>query len=370
MKLKLKPWINDLPGYVAGRTIEEIKNKFKLREVYKMASNENILGPCSQVREYLKGSLDDINYYPDSDAANIREAIASKYGIEAGNIIMGNGTDQIIEMICDCFIREGDNIVNADPNFIIYEKAALKCGGHAIKVALKKEDFSQDARKIVNAVNERTRIIFLASPHNPTGTILNENDLIFILNNTPDEVLAVIDEAYYEYLEDSFRTDTIKYIKKYSNLISLRTFSKIYGLAGLRIGYGIADSELIASLNKIRLPFNTSLIAQKAAAAAIENDHYIEIVRKEIIDEKNKFYRFLDSTGIEYIKSHANFILIRTGGKSAGIVQKLLESGFIVRPGTNLGFEDYIRVTISVPDVNEKFIKKFSEILNYFYGSK
>jgi histidinol-phosphate aminotransferase len=366
MKLKLKPWINDLPGYVAGRTIEEIKKEFKLNEVYKMASNENILGPCSQVSQYLKDNLNDINYYPDSDAANIREAIASKYGIESGNVIMGNGTDQIIEMICDCFIREGDNIVNADPNFIIYEKAALKCGGQALKVALKKEGFSQDAKAIVNAVDDRTRIIFLASPHNPTGTILTENDLIFILNNTPDDVLMVIDEAYYEYLEDSFRIDTIKYIKEYPNLISLRTFSKIYGLAGLRIGYGIADPELIASLNKIRLPFNTSLIAQKAAAVAIENDQYIEDIRRGIADEKNKFYRFLDGANMEYIKSHANFILIRTGSKSADIVKKLLESGFIVRPGANLGFIEYIRVTISVPDVNEKFIKKFSEILNCF----
>lgn len=370
MKLKLKPWINSLPVYVAGRTIEEIKNEFKLSEVHKMASNENILGPCSQVRQYIKENLDDINYYPDSDAAGVRQAIASKYGIEAGNIIMGNGTDQIIEMICDCFIREGDNIVNADPNFIIYEKAALKCGGHALKVALKKEDFSQDGQAIVKAVNDRTRIVFLASPHNPTGTIICENDLVFILKNTPDEVLVVIDEAYYEYLEDSLRTDTIKYIKEYPNLVSLRTFSKIYGLAGLRIGYGIANNELIGALNKIRLPFNTSLIAQKAAAAAIENDWYVERIRKDINDEKDKFYRFLDSANIEYVKSYANFILIKTGSKSADIVRSLLESGFIVRPGANLGFDEYIRVTVSVPDVNEKFIKKFSEIFNYFYGKK
>jgi len=370
MKLKLKPWINSLPGYVAGRTIEEIKKEFKLNEVHKMASNENILGPCSQVRKYIKENLDDINYYPDSDAAAVREAIASKCGIEAGNIIMGNGTDQIIEMICDCFIMEGDNIVNADPNFIIYEKAALKCGGQAVKVALKKEDFSQDGQKIVKAVNDRTRIVFLASPHNPTGTIICEKDLVFILQNIPDDVLIVIDEAYYEYLEDSFRPDTIKYIKEYPNLVSLRTFSKIYGLAGLRIGYGIADKNIIDALNKIRLPFNTSLIAQKAAATAIENDWYIERIRDSINEEKDKFYRFLDSAKIEYIKSYANFILIKTGSKSAGIVKGLLESGFIVRPGANLGFNEYIRVTVSVPDVNEKFIKKFSEIYNYFYGKK
>jgi len=370
MKMKLKPWINELPVYIAGRTIEEIKNKFNLTEVYKMASNENIYGPCSQVMEYIKDNLDDINYYPDSDALVIRQAIASKYKIEAGNIIMGNGTDQIIEMICDCFIGEGDNIVNADPNFIIYEKAAAKCGGRAVKVALKKDDCSQDAEGIVNAVDGRTRIIFLASPHNPTGTVLEENDLVFILENTPEEALIVLDEAYYEYLEDRYRIDTIKYIKKFPNLLTLRTFSKIYGLAGLRIGYGIAGMELINSLNKIRLPFNTSLIAQKAAAKAIENDWYVETVRNGIEEEKNKFYCFLESEKIKYVKSYANFILINTGQSSAGIVQELLKSGFIVRPGANLGFDEYIRVTISTPAVNDKFMNRFSAIFRDFYGGK
>ena len=362
MKLKLKPWIDSLPEYIAGKTIDEIRKKYNLKKVYKMASNENIVGPCIKVKQYIKKNLEDINYYPDSEAVEIRQKIADKFNVLCDNVIMGNGTDQIIEMLCDCFIDRKDNIVTSSPNFLIYEKATLKNGGDVIKVPLKEKVLKQDIEKILNSINKKTKIVFLTSPHNPTGTIIEADELKLIIKNTPRDVIIAIDEAYYEYIEEKDRIDTVSLVRENLNLLTLRTFSKIYGLAGLRIGYAIACQEIISALNKIRLPFNTTLISQRAAVIALENDWYIEKIRQDINIEKRKFYDAFDELGIDYIKSYANFILVKIGIKSRIIIEKLLESSFIVRPGENLGVPGYIRITISTSKINEKFLKKFKEI--------
>jgi histidinol-phosphate aminotransferase len=360
MKIRFKPWIAGLPEYVAGKTMEEIKKEFNLSEVYKLASNENIMGPSPEVRDLIENYKYDLNYYPDSDCTAIRAGIARKLDLIPGNIIIGGGTDQIIEMICDCIIDRQDNIVIADPNFLIYEKATLKCGGSVIKVPLR--DFRQDVAGIISAVNENTKIVFIASPHNPTGTIISKDEFEKLISAISKETLFVIDEAYYDYLVDKDRIGTIDYLKDYSNLMILRTFSKIYGLAGLRVGYGIADPYIISGLNKIRLPFNVSSIGQKAALVALENESYIEKVRDDVIREKEKFYSVLDEAGIGHIRSYANFILIKTGDAELEIVQELLKNGFIVRPGINLGVPGYIRVTISLPAINDRFLEKFTGI--------
>jgi len=360
-KVKFKPWIQDLPEYVAGRTIDEIKKAYNLSVVYKLASNENIFGPCKEVKEFLrKNAADDINYYPDSEYRDLKKALASKLDTSPQNIIIGSGTDQIIEMICDGFISKGDNIVIADPNFVIYEKATLKCGGSAIKVPLK--EFRQDVGGIVSAVDSNTRIVFIANPHNPTGTNITKQEFKYLTDKISGEILIVVDEAYYEYLSPAERIDTLKFLVKKDNVISLRTFSKAYGLAGLRIGYGIANSEIISDLEKIRLPFNVNSIADKAALVALENDWYIEEIRNIVLKEKEKYYDIFKRYGIDCIESHANFILINCGDFSSKVVEDLLRKGFIVRPGENLGVRGYIRVTISTPEINDKFLDTFIKI--------
>ena len=366
MKTSLKPWINDLPEYVAGRTIEEIKRKYGLTEVYKLASNENLFGPAGKVKETLKESIDSINYYPDSDAYEIRTAIADKFNISKDNIIMGDGTDQVIEMICDCFIDRQDNIVTGDPNFLIYEKSALISGGSAKKIPLL-NDFSQDIKSILKAADSNTKAIFIASPHNPSGTIISKDDFEYLLENAGKNILIVMDEAYYEYMPPQKQFDTVSYVSANPNLIVLRTFSKIYGLAGLRIGYGIADPEIITGLNKIRLPFNVSSLAQKAACAALADQGYILKVRDIILNEKEKFYLAFKEAGIEYVESFANFILIKTGEKSGAIAEELLKNGFIVRPGANLGIEGYTRVSFGTPQIDDKFLKTFIGIYKKSY---
>lgn len=366
MPVKFKPWLKQLPEYIAGRTIEEIKKEYNLKNVYKMASNENIFGSCQQVKDFINSSAEDINYYPDSDCREIRGKIASVSDISPENVIMGNGTDQIIEMICDCFVNKDENIVIADPTFLIYEKTALKCGGKVTKIPLK--DFRQDISKMTDSVDGNTRVIFFTNPHNPSGTHITKAEFEIIVGKISDDVMVVMDEAYYEYLPEDDRIDTIAYTGRYSNLMTLRTFSKAYGLAGLRIGYGIADSEIISCLNKIRLPFNVSSIAQKAAVIALDNREYIIDIREKILKEKEKFYSVFDAEGIGFIKSYSNFILVRSGDSSGEIIEELLKKGFIVRPGENLGIPGYIRVTISIPQINDMFLNTFTAIYKNHYN--
>jgi histidinol-phosphate aminotransferase len=365
MSIKIKEWISRMPEYIPGKTIEEIKKEYNLEKVYKLASNENLYGPNPKVLEEICKNLDDIKYYPDSECREIRQKLAEKYNVDRDTIIMGNGTDQIIEMICDSFIEPGEDVVIADPTFLIYEKSAMKCSGTVIKVPLKK--LRQDAEMLVGAINKETKILFLTNPHNPTGTNINQKEFDYIVENIKENVLLVVDEAYCEYVPEQERINTIEYLSKYNNLIILRTFSKIYGLAGLRIGYGISDSLIISALNKVRLPFNVNSIAQKAAAAALDNESCINEIRENIDKERNRFYDILNKNGIDFIKSYTNFILINSGENSDVVVEELLKNGFIVRPGKNLGVPGYIRVTIALPEINEKFLSVFIKIFNNLY---
>ena len=363
--MKIKEWISKMPEYIPGRTIEEIKKEYSLEEVYKLASNENLFGPHPDVIKRICENLGNIKYYPDGECREIRERLAVKYDIDKGSIIVGNGTDQIIEMICDSFVEPGENVVIADPTFLIYEKSVLKRSGIVIKVPLK--DFRQDVEKMVYSVSDATKILFLTNPHNPTGTNINRSELDFVMENAGENLLIVLDEAYCEYMTGKDKIDTIGYLSKYKNLVILRTFSKIYGLAGLRIGYGISGNSIISVLNKVMLPFNVNSVAQKAAVAALENESYVNEIKARIEDEKKYFYDVLVKNGIDFVRSYSNFILINSGENSDILVEELLKKGFIVRPGKNLGISGYIRVTIASPDVNKKFLTAFVKIFNNLY---
>jgi histidinol-phosphate aminotransferase len=365
MGIEIKKWISDMPEYIPGKTIEEIKKEYNLKEVNKLASNENLFGPHSGVIKEIRKSLNDIKYYPDGGSWDIRQRLGEKYNINIDSIIMGNGTDQIIEMICDSFIEPGENVITPDPTFLIYEKSALKRNGAVVRVPLK--EYRQDIEKIVSSINGKTRIVFITNPHNPTGTNITRQEFDYMIKNIKSNVLLVIDEAYGEYMSDDERVDTVRYILRHENLIILRTFSKIFGLAGLRIGYGISSPSIISALNKIRLPFNVNSVAQKAAARALDSGSYSDKIRDIVREEKNKYYRVLSKNKIGFIKSYANFILIDAGKNCDIIVEELLKAGFIVRPGKNLGIPGYIRVTIALPEINKKFLAVFIKIFNRTY---
>ncbi|MBN2073577.1 MAG: histidinol-phosphate transaminase [Actinobacteria bacterium] len=362
MKIKVNKFVSRLPEYVPGRTIEEIKKKYGLDTVYKMASNENLYGPHPEVIRKIAGDLKKINYYPDSNFVQLREKLSLKHGVPPDMIVAGNGTDQVIELICDAFLETGENAVIADPTFLIYEKYVIKSGGSVIKVPLFSDNLCQDIGGMLGAVNERTRLIFVTIPHNPSGTGITQDEFDYLAANLPERILLVVDEAYHEYVPPEEKIKTIDYITSKDNIITLRTFSKVYGLAGLRIGYGIANKEVIDVLDRVRLPFNVNSIAQKAAVIALENEDYVERIRADIEKEKQKFYGFLDEINVGYIRSHTNFILIKVGRDSKYTVEELLKKGFIVRPGENLGIPGYIRVTMATPGINKNFLDVFMGI--------
>jgi len=365
MSLKIKKWIAGLPEYVAGRTIEEIKEEYGINQVYKMASNENLFGLPEGLAEKIKADIENIYYYPDAGCTMIIDKLAEFYSLSPDEIIIGSGSDQIIEMICDSFVGPGDNIVIADPTFPIYEKSALKCGAETIKIP--QADFRQDIKKMVDAVNEKTSILFLTNPQNPTGTNITGEEFQMVMDNAASDVLVVMDEAYYEYCPEEERVETIDHIDGRANLMLLRTFSKAYGLAGLRIGYGLGSKEAIAALNKVRLPFNVNSIAQRAAVYALDYQDYIKSMSEAISKQKEIYYNVLDGAGINYVSSYTNFLLIDAGAKSREIVEGLLKKGFIVRPGENLGYPGYIRVTIATDEINKLFLEAFTGLYGDTY---
>lgn len=362
--MEIRKCLQDIPEYIPGRTLEEIKKKYGLREVYKLASNENMEGPHKAVVDAICREAAKVNYYPDANCTLLREKLAQLLNTDEDNLIIGNGTDQVIEMLCDCYVENSSNVVVADPTFLIYEKAALKCGGEVRKIPL--SQFRQDIKNMVSAVDSHTKILFLTSPHNPTGTAISQKDFEYVLERLQGQALVVLDEAYVEYVSPEADVNSLSYLNKFSNLVILRTFSKIFALAGLRVGYGAADKRIIKDLNRIRLPFNVNSLAQAAALAALNHRQEIESSVKQIQQEKKKFYSRLDEHNIRYIDSQANFFIIETGKYTNQIIEELLRQGFIVRPGCNLGIDGFIRVTISLPPINDKFLENFIKIYHQY----
>lgn len=363
-KIKIKPWIANLPDYIPGGTIEDIKEKYSLKEVYKLASNENIFGPSPKVIDYFKKGLSDINYYPDSYCRQLRKKLSLKLDVTEDSIIFGNGTDQIIEMVCDAILEKGKNIVIPHPTFLTYEKSAMKNGAEVLRVQL--SDFRQDIKGIVQKADENTAIIFLTSPHNPTGTIITSEEIEYILLNVSNDILIVLDEAYIEFMPDKYKLNSIEYLKKHDNLLLLRTFSKIYGIAGLRIGYGIGNEEVISNIAKLMQPFVVNSIAQIAAIISLDDDENINKNIKVIISEREKFCKKLEKEKIDFVESYSNFLLIKTGKRSSEFTEELMKSGFMVRNGEFLGFPDFIRVSFSLPEINKSFIDLFVRLYKKF----
>jgi len=355
--IKIKPWISSLPEYIPGGTVEEVKEKYGLKEVYKLASNENIYGPSPKVIEYFKKGFPDIKYYPDSYCRQLRKKLCRKLSVSGDSIIFGNGTDQIIEMICDAILCRSSNVIIPDPTFLTYEKSALKNESEVIKIPL--NNYRQDIRSIIKSINKNTAVIFLTSPHNPTGTIITKEEIEYALDNIRKDILVVLDEAYVEFVPEKYKIDSLKYIKQYDNLLVLRTFSKIYGIAGLRIGYGIGNSEVISNITKLMQPFVVNSIAQIAAMLSLEDEDNINRNIKTIISEREIFSKRLRQERIPFIESYANFVLIKAGSRSVEIVEELMKKGFMVRGGEFLGFPGCIRISISLPEVNKMFTELF-----------
>ena len=352
--LKIKP-------YVPGKPIEEVQRDLGLKDVVKLASNENPYGPSPAIFKAMVHAAKTVNRYPDSSCYYLREELAKRLGVRKDQLIFGNGSDEIIILTVRAFAGVGYEIVVAYPSFLIYEIASQVCGARIRRVPLK--NFRYDLEGMAKAVNKRTKIVFIGNPDNPASTYIPQKDLVRFLKKVPRRVLVFVDEAYFEYVTNKDYADTIKLLKRFKNVIVTRTFSKMYGLAGLRIGYGIADEQVTNALNRIREPFNINSIAQAAALACLKDKAYYRKLAGKIQRQKECLIRSIKKMGLPYVESYTNFILIDTKRDSKKISLELMKKGIIVRDMKSWGFRTFIRVTVGKANENKRFINALGEIL-------
>ncbi|GGH24416.1 histidinol-phosphate transaminase [Paenibacillus segetis] len=356
-----KPQIVNLPVYQPGKPIEEVKRELGLDEVIKLASNENPYGCSPQVRAAIEAEFAQISLYPDGSAAELTEVLAGHLGVNRDQIIFGCGSDEIIALITRAFFVPGDETIMAYQTFSVYKSNADIEGAISIEVPLR--DGTHDLDAMRSEITDKTKIIWICNPNNPTGTIVSDNALTTFLDSVPEGVLVVLDEAYAEFVTDDTYTDGISLLSKYPNVIVLRTFSKIYGLASLRIGYGVGQPEIIQLINRVREPFNTTRIAQAAGKAAIADGEFIADCRAKNRNGIEYLYEQFDQLGLSYFPAHGNFILVDVQTSATNLFQELLQLGIIVRAGFSK-YPNYIRVSVGTADQNAKFIAALKQVLN------
>jgi len=353
-------WLNDLVSYVPGKPIEDVARELGLEpsQIVKLASNENPLGPSPLAVKAMQEALLKAHYYPDGGGYHLRIGIAEKYRLSIDNVILGTGSNEIIEFLGHAFLKPGDNIVTAEHAFVVYKILAKLFGADTIGVS--DPNLTHDLPAMAAAINDRTKIVYIANPNNPTGTMVSEEELDRFIDRVPKNVVIALDEAYYEFLPNP--PNTLKYFRNHPNVIVLRTFSKIQGLAGLRIGYGLAHEDFIRLLQKTRQPFNVNSIAQAGALAGLRDDEYQAKTRAIVRQGREFLETEFGKRKLEYVPSVANFILVKVGnGKE--VFQKLLRRGMIVRAMDEYKLPDWIRVTVGTPDQNQRFLSDLDHVL-------
>lgn len=362
MALQVHPDIQSLNPYVPGKPIDELQRELGLTRVIKLASNENPLGPSPKAVAALGGAQHLLHRYPDGGAYQLRQAIADRWKVAGGQVILGNGSDEILGLLARTFLTPGDEAVMADQTFVIYKMEVTAVHGKPVVVPL--ADWTHDLESMGRAITPRTRLLFLCNPNNPTGTIVSAEAVDRLMANVPDDVIVVFDEAYFEYVRSPHFPDAMAYVKQGRNAIVLRTFSKIYGLAGLRIGYGISTPEIIDFLNRVRPPFNANSLAQKAALAALGDDEHVAKSRAVNETGMEQVGQGLRQLGLTPIPSEANFLYVDVKRDGRPVFDALLREGIIVRhiEGT------MIRVTIGQPDENTAFLQALKKVLGIREG--
>jgi histidinol-phosphate aminotransferase len=350
-----------LEMYVAGKPISEVKRELGLSEVIKLASNENPLGCSPKVKIALQETIEDACLYPDASNYELKLEIAKDLGVKTTQVFCGTGSDLLIRVICSTLLNPGDESIMAEVTFTRYDAATKLMGGKSIIVPMK--NYGLDIDSMVSCINKKTKLIWLCNPNNPTGTIFKKHELERIINNIPENVFVIMDEAYIEYVTDEDYPDSLKLLSKYPNIIILRTFSKAYGLAGLRCGYGIANENIVRYFNTVVGPFDINLFAQKAAVAALNDKEYLKLVHETNKLGKNYLYAEFKSIGLEYIETNSNFIMVNLRLDDKVIFNELLKKGIIVRPGYLLGMPGWLRVTIGTMEQNKTFVKALINIL-------
>jgi len=354
------PSVETLVPYEGGKPIEELARELGVTSAIKLASNENPLGPSPKALEAARARIGEVHLYPDGAAYRLREAIAAHHGIDMGEVIQGNGSNELLDLIVRTFARPEHHIVFAEPAFVVYRIAALS-GGIPF-TAVPTRDLTHDLEAMAAAVRPNTRVLFVANPNNPTGTHVGRSAVERLLREVPPEVVIVMDEAYIEYADAPDFPDSLKLRGLRERLLVTRTFSKIYGLAGLRVGYAVGPARLVDYMNRVRAPFNVSGVAQAAAIAALSDTEHLENSRSHNLRERERLTRELTRLGLRVAPSHANFVLADVGRPARPVYDALLRRGVIVRPFGNLPTS--LRITVGTSSENSRFLESLAEVLS------
>lgn len=361
MTIRFRQEILAIEPYSPGKPIEEVKQEYGLTDVIKLASNENPLGPGPLAVSALQKAAGDAHLYPDGSCSRLREALGKKLAVSPSQLIVGNGSDELLKLAAEVFLGPSDSVVMADPTFSEYQFAARLMGASVRRVPLK--DFRHDLPAMAKAVDESTRMVFVCNPNNPTGTIVTHGELKAFLESVPAGVVVVLDEAYVEYVQDDGFPRALDLIGDYPNLLITRTFSKLHGLAGLRVGYGIAQPELISLLQRVREPFNVNALGQAAAVAALRDfEHAAQSVQ---VNESGKsfLYDLFTSLDLTYVRTNTNFVLVDVRRDSKEVFQRLLIKGVIIRSTHSFGLPTYLRVTVGTDGQNRRLAVALREVL-------
>ena len=362
-KLKTRACLELIKPYVPGKPVEEVERELGLKNVIKLASNENPLGPSPKAVEALQRSLSRLSYYPDGNCYYLKEALAEKLSLDPEQLIIGNGSDEILSLITRAYVNPGDQSLSASPSFSEYDFAMRVLGGEPRTVPLRGDNFAYDLQSMAESLGERTRLIFICSPNNPTGSVTDAAALDRFIMGLPGDILTVLDQAYYEY-SDQFGADSgLEYVRAGRPVIVLRTFSKIYGLAGLRVGYGAAPANIAADLNRVREPFNVNSVAQTAALAALEDEEHLQRSRALAAEGRAQLGVGLRKLGLEPVPTQANFYFVDVKFDSRRVFQELMQRGVIVRTGDIFGHPTFIRVTFGTAEQNRLFLEALAEVL-------
>jgi len=360
--LNINPALKQLPVYQPGRPIEEVARELNLpaASIIKLASNENPFGPSPLAIAALQKSLAGLSLYPDGNAFYLKNKLAAKLGLEPGYLVLGNGSNEIIEFLGHAFLRPGVDVVVSQYCFAIYPIITKLFGANLITVPA--VNYGHDLPAMLRAITPQTALVFVANPNNPTGTFATREEVIHFVNQVPDHVMLVLDEAYIEFLEDPLDLAPLVHTGARKNLVLMRTFSKIYGLAGLRVGYGIAHPELISALEKIRQPFNINLPAQIAALAALDDEDHVRKTRSNNFGGLEFYSRAFREMDLEYVPSAANFILVRVK-EGQRVFEGLQKQGVITRPMGGYGLPEWIRISVGTPDENNRCLGALKAVL-------
>ncbi len=353
-------WIRTLAPYPPGKPVEELEREYGIRDSIKLASNENPLGPSPKAVAAIQRALAELHRYPDGSGYYLKRALAQKLGVSPDALILGNGSNEIIELVVRTFLRPGEEAVSADQSFAIYRLVVQAQGGQNRIVPLRR--YTHDLEAMLDAISSRTRIVFLANPNNPTGTIFRRHEWEEFIAQVPPHVIVVMDEAYCEFVDDPDYPNSLASHRPGRALVTLRTFSKIYGLAGLRIGYGVAPPELVDLMDRVRAPFNVSSLAQVAALAALEDDEHVERTRQCNREGMAYLQAELRRLKLDFVPSWANFLLVRVGN-GVRVYEALLREGVIVRPMGVYGFPEHVRISVGSRAENERCIFALERVL-------